>query len=77
MNNREFDSDIDRTLRVGGRRFVAPEGREEFLRPTYGSDAGGDGDTSPPKVPRTVALKLLVMAIVMLGLLAAVMVIFT
>jgi hypothetical protein len=75
VNNREFDSDIDRTLRVGGRRFVAPEGRGEFLRPTYGSDA--DGDTSPPKVPRTVALKLLVMAIVMLGLLAAVMVIFT
>ena len=75
MNNREFDPDLDRTLRVGGRRFVAPEGRQQYLRPTYGSDA--DGDPSSPKVSRSVALKLLVMVIVILGLLAAVIVIFT
>ena len=34
MSNREFDSDFDRTSRVGGRRWVAPEGRNEFMQPT-------------------------------------------
>ena len=73
MGYREFDSDLDRVGRVGGRRFVAPEGRNQFLDPTYESDAG---DTSP-NVSRSVALKLVVMAVVMLGLLFAAAVILT
>ena len=72
MGYGEFDSDLDRVGRVGGRRFVAPEGRSQFLHPTYESDA----DVSPSD-SRSVALKLVVMAIVMLGLLVAVIVIFT
>lgn len=74
MNYREFDSDIDRTLRVGGRRFVAPEVRQEFLRPTCGPN--GDGEASPPG-SRSLAVKLIAMAMLMIGLLVAVIVIFT
>ena len=42
MSNPEFDTDFDRTTRVGGRRFAPREGRNEFMRPTYwnGSRSG-------------------------------------
>jgi hypothetical protein len=42
VGHREFDTDLDRMGRVGGRRFVAREGRNEFMRPTYwnGTRAG-------------------------------------
>ena len=69
-----MDSDIDRVLRTGGRRFVARDGRNEFLRPTYGSDGEGD---RPPRLARSLVLKLVAMAIVMIGLLIAIIVIFT
>ena len=74
MGYGEFDTDIDRVLRTGGRRFVAREGRNEFLRPTYGSD--GDGDR-PPRLARSLALRIALMAILMFGVLVAIMVIFT
>ena len=76
MGYGEYDTDIDRVLRTGGRRFVAREGRNEFLRPTYGSDGDGDGDR-PPRLTRSLALKIALMAILMIGVLVAIMAIFT
>ncbi|MEO5840056.1 MAG: hypothetical protein ABIQ73_06735 [Acidimicrobiales bacterium] len=39
MSNREFDMKFDRSTRVGGRRFVEGEGRNEFMQPTSWNSA--------------------------------------
>ncbi|MEO8696370.1 MAG: hypothetical protein ABI658_22835 [Acidimicrobiales bacterium] len=39
MSNREFDTNFDRSTRVGGRRFVPREGASEFMQPTAWNSA--------------------------------------
>lgn len=68
--------------RIEGRRYVAREGRDEYLHPNYLPGQGGDqgqtpGDRAPVHVLRTVVAQLVVMATVMLAILVAVILIFT
>jgi hypothetical protein len=39
VNDREYDTDIDRIGRVGGRKWVPREGRNEFMQPTSWNSA--------------------------------------
>ena len=64
-------SDLDARLRGLGRGYVDPEGQQEF------SNSMGEPDGSAPTpVPRSTIVKLVVMAVVMIGLLLAVIAIF-
>jgi hypothetical protein len=66
-------SDLDAKLRGLGRGYDAPGGQQEFSNEDATSEPDG---LAPPPVSRSTALKLVVMAIVMIGLLLAVIVIF-
>jgi hypothetical protein len=68
-------------LHMWGRSFVPPEGRDEFTHPTYWSKRdrpvqGPGADTLSPG-SRHIAAKLFLMAVVMIGLLLAVIALFT
>jgi len=71
-----FQADPFVPAKVEARRFVAREGQREYLHPDYVSDVVSD-DRAASRAPRALAVKLAVMAIVMVGLLTAVLVIFT
>jgi hypothetical protein len=67
-------------LHMWGRRFVPPEGRDEFTHPTYLSKRGrpvqGSGPDTLSPGSRHIAVKLFVMAVVLVGILLAVIAIF-
>jgi hypothetical protein len=66
--------------KLSGREYVPREGQSEYMQPDYyGRDRrdGPPGDPASRRAARTLAVKLVVMAMVILGLLVAVMVIFT
>jgi hypothetical protein len=66
--------------RIEGRRYVAREGRDEYLHPNYlpgqGDDRGRAGEGARAHVPRTVVAQLIVMATVMIATLVALILIF-
>lgn len=68
-------------LHMWGRGFVPPEGRDEFTHPTYGTKRDRPVQTSDSSTlsagSRHIAAKLFLMAVVMIGLLLAVIAIFT
>ena len=70
-------------LKAEGRDYVPREGQHEYVHPDHYSplrseqDGPGDAKSSSSKAARYLAGKLIAMAMVMVGLLVAVIVIFT
>lgn len=74
------DPFIRTRLDAAARDFVSPEGEKEFSNPDHYSEPRGDlvpDDDATSSGPRSLALKLVVMAIVAIALLVAIIVIFT
>ena len=66
--------------KLSGREYVPREGQNEYMQPDYyGRDRrdGPPGDAASRRASRTLAFKLILMVMVVLGLLVGVMVIFT
>ena len=70
-------------LKAEGRDYVPREGQHEYVHPDHYSalrseqDGPVDANRSSSKAVRSLAAKLIVMALLMVGLLVAVIVIFT
>jgi hypothetical protein len=76
MLGRVVFGDFERAkLSVWGRSFVPPEGRDEFSNPTYATRKNrtrSAGGAPPLPGSRHTGVKLVVMALVMIGILLAV-----